>query len=298
MNYICNMNNSAFIFDYVHVVPDRQIGLHSHTKWELSHVILGEGLRTIGDMTEPITEGEVILIPPSIPHVWNFNPDTTDSNGCITNVTLLFENHTLEELATILPELKECVDKILSQKDALSYSSEVSDKIAAILYSMRVESDAKRIPHIMELLTIIADTGSTREVGHNNVRNRIMQRLENIRTFCSCNHMRDISLDEIAALIGMNKSAFCTFMKRQTGKTFSEYRNNVRLQHAVERIKFSDDNISDIAYSVGFANVTYFNRLFRAKYGCTPKSMRDELHFKNYCRKFALTNNRLQHDCP
>lgn len=287
------MNNSAFIFDYVHVVPDRQIGLHSHTKWELSHVILGEGMRTIGDTTEPITEGEIILIPPSIPHVWKFAPDVTDSNGCVTNQTLLFDSNTLEELASILPEFRECVNKILDQREALSYSGHKRDRIATLLYSMRGESNAKRIPHIMELLTIIADTDSTREVGHNNIRDRIMQRLENIRIFCSCNYMRDISLNEIAAHIGMNKSAFCTFMKRQTGKTFSEYLNGIRLERAVERIKYSEDNISDIAYAVGFANVTYFNRLFRAKYGCTPKSMRDELHFKNYCRKFALTNNRL-----
>ena len=87
-------------------------------------------------------------------------------------------------------------------------------------------------------------------------------------------YARDISLDEIARYAGMNKSAFCTFMKRHTGRTFSEYMNELRLNRAVERIKNTDESIAEIAFSVGFSNVTYFNRLFRNKYKCTPKTVR------------------------
>lgn len=58
------------MFDDVCLTPDRQIGRHSHPQWELSHVICGAGTRTIGDLTEPMTENEIILIPPNIPHEW------------------------------------------------------------------------------------------------------------------------------------------------------------------------------------------------------------------------------------
>lgn len=98
--------------------------------------------------------------------------------------------------------------------------------------------------------------------------------MENIRVFCSCNYARSISLDEIASYVGMNKSAFCTFMRRHAGKSFSEYINCYRLEKAFERLKHTDDDIAAIAYDTGFANVTYFNRLFKSKYGCTPRNVR------------------------
>lgn len=51
------MKNPAFVFDDVSVTPDRQIGLHAHRQWELSHVIVGSGTRTVGDRTGPIRQG-------------------------------------------------------------------------------------------------------------------------------------------------------------------------------------------------------------------------------------------------
>ena len=59
------MNRPGFTFDDVSVSPNRQIGHHSHPQWELYLVIY-----TIGDHAEPMEEGEIILIPPNIPHVW------------------------------------------------------------------------------------------------------------------------------------------------------------------------------------------------------------------------------------
>lgn len=270
------MDKMAFTYDDVRVTPDRQIGMHSHQQWELSHVIYGGGTRTIGDKCEPFAKGEVILLPPNIPHVWQFDPSVTDNDGCIANITIFFEDSTLDGLATLVPELRNSINKIRTQTEAISYSGTTLENIVSILYAMRDKTAEARIPEMFRLLTVISDTSCSRSVGCNNTLSRIEIRMERIRTFCACNYARDISLDEIARYAGMNKSAFCTFMKRHAGLTFSEYMNELRLNRAVERIKNTDENIAEIAFSVGFSNVTYFNRLFRTRYGCTPKTMRHE----------------------
>lgn len=72
----------------------------------------------------------------------------------------------------------------------------------------------------------------------------------------------------------MNKSAFCTFMKHCTGMTYSEYLNDMRLAKAMEMLRHTENGIAEIALDCGFQNVTYFNRLFKRKYACTPKEMR------------------------
>lgn len=127
---------------------------------------------------------------------------------------------------------------------------------------------------MLEMLLLIADTDNCPKVGRINIMTQAELRLEKIRVFCACNQERSIRLDEVASHVGMNKSAFCTFMRRHTGKTFSDYINSLRLEKAVELLKQTNNDIAEIAYSVGFNNVTYFNRLFKQKYGCSPKNMR------------------------
>lgn len=51
-------------FDHVVISPNDQIGLHKQSSWELSYIIRGEGLRTIGDRTERFRQGEIVIVVP------------------------------------------------------------------------------------------------------------------------------------------------------------------------------------------------------------------------------------------
>lgn len=269
------MKKIAFKFDDVSIVPDRQIGEHSHPQWELSYVIRGGGVRTIGDCTAAVSEGEIILIPPGIPHVWRFDSTRTDTEGNISNITVLFEPATLAALAVIIPEFNRVADKFNMWSDAMRLTGEMSSRVGSLLLSMRGLAPAARVPKMIELLLDIAAANNCIFAGHNNVLSRAERRLEKVRIYCECNYAREITLEEMAVYAGMNKSAFCTFMRRHTGMSFSKFVNNMRLEKAVDMLRHTDSIIADIAYDTGFANVTYFNRLFRAKYNCTPKSVRE-----------------------
>ena len=57
--------------------------------------------------------------------------------------------------------------------------------------------------------------------------------------------------------------------------TFTGYLNKSRLTEAARLLsENSSAAILEIAYSVGDANVSYFNKLFKEEYGCTPKVFR------------------------
>lgn len=278
------MDKTTFVFDDVSIAPAKQIGRHSHNLWELSYVLFGKGVRTIGDTTEPFRQGEIILIPPGITHVWQFDPDYTDTHGDIANISVFFDMDALAALEKIIPEYGPIFHKICSHTEALCYTGETCKHISRLLLSMRGLSAVVRIPKMFELIAAMSDTDNCRKAGRNRQLSRTEQRLENVRIYCGCNYARDIPLDEIAAYAGMNKSAFCTFMRRHMGMSFSKFLNGIRLERALEILRHTDNNISAIAYDVGFSNVTYFNRLFRARFGCTPKSARnlDDAD----CRKF------------
>jgi len=61
------------------------------------------------------------------------------------------------------------------------------------------------------------------------------------------------------------------------GTTFSEYVTGQRLAQAYRMLsdpRFLDRTITRIAFDVGFGNLSYFNRLFRRRYGATPSDVR------------------------
>jgi AraC-like DNA-binding protein len=68
------------------------------------------------------------------------------------------------------------------------------------------------------------------------------------------------------------------FEERDT--TFSQFLLNLRLAQAHRRLReprHSDRTISSIAYSLGFNDLSYFNRTFRRFYGATPSDVREEM---------------------
>ena len=61
------------------------------------------------------------------------------------------------------------------------------------------------------------------------------------------------------------------FFKRCIGVSCGDYIKSCRLEQAARRFSAGEQSILDVALSVGFHNLSYFYRAFRAKYGMTPK---------------------------
>lgn len=90
------------------------------------------------------------------------------------------------------------------------------------------------------------------------------------------NYMESISLKGIADSIHINSSYLSTLFKKEMGKSIVDYINDVRLENAAEDLQRTKDAITEIALSNGFKDVSYFTKLFRKKYGATPRQYRQE----------------------
>lgn len=78
-----------------------------------------------------------------------------------------------------------------------------------------------------------------------------------------------ISLDEAASILGYNKNYFCQKFKEQTGVTYLHYLNCLRVSRACTELK-NGHSVSEVCYTCGFENLSYFIRLFRSVMGVTP----------------------------
>ncbi len=80
----------------------------------------------------------------------------------------------------------------------------------------------------------------------------------------------NLSLDILAKHIHMNSFYFSTFFKKQTGKNFKDYLNQVRMARAMELLMTTNKKSYEIADEVGFKDYRYFNEIFSRHYGKTP----------------------------
>ena len=86
----------------------------------------------------------------------------------------------------------------------------------------------------------------------------------------------DLDLEGVVAATGANRNKVNEVLKTELGMTFTSYLNKLRLTEAARLLtEECRAAVAEIAYSVGYSNVSYFNKLFKEEYGCPPKAFRN-----------------------
>lgn len=99
-------------------------------------------------------------------------------------------------------------------------------------------------------------------------------------------HYREkIYLSEIAGMLGLSETYLSRLFKKETGERLQDYIVDVRLEHAANLLKYSEESILNIAEYVGFPSQSYMGRVFKEKYNLSPKQYQQENRPAEYFRK-------------
>lgn len=99
---------------------------------------------------------------------------------------------------------------------------------------------------------------------------------KSIEEYVELNYRQPITLKSLSKLYFINEKYLGRVLKREWGMSFHQYLNSIRLRKAVKLLKTENMTILDTALECGFANVTYFNRLFHKTFGKTPSEYRQD----------------------
>jgi AraC family transcriptional regulator len=81
-------------------------------------------------------------------------------------------------------------------------------------------------------------------------------------------------LDTLAAVAKMNRFRFAKRFRAVTGETANQYVINRRLSAAATRLASTQAPIAEIAFAVGFNDISHFDACFRSAFGCAPSVWR------------------------
>ncbi|MDO5570554.1 MAG: AraC family transcriptional regulator [Bacteroidales bacterium] len=268
------VENHSFFYINQRIDLSLEAKLHQHDAWELYFVVQGHGNRMAGDTLLPFSAGDVVLIPPSMIHKWEYDKHSADSNGYINYLMSAFSHSLVDKCIKTFPELRNRFSGINFPVEAIKFGPESSRFIRKALTDMNEMDELDRLCTMFRLLPVIFTATDYTFIGKPLRLEKDAVRMQQISAYVMAHYVHCISLDDIAHHVGMNRSAFCTYFKKQKGITFSHYLTQYRLDTACELLKNSQKLISEICYIVGFNDLPHFIRVFTHNLGVSPSKYR------------------------
>lgn len=148
----------------------------------------------------------------------------------------------------------------------------IQNLIENLLYTLLEPTQNKREIHHMTMgLLFVQLMNSTEHLTvDTSEENAVVSVLRYIET-----DYRDGSLSHIADELHYEVHFLSRLIKQKTGRTYTELLQKKRLMQAAWMLENTERNVDEIALAIGYENISYFHRIFRAEYGVSPKRYRD-----------------------
>lgn len=99
--------------------------------------------------------------------------------------------------------------------------------------------------------------------------------IQQAKNFMESEYMMGITVNELAARLGLDRSYFSNLFKQSQGKSPQQYLNEVRMRQAAAQLTEQGYTVTETAASVGYADVFAFSRMFKQYYGVPPSEYRN-----------------------
>lgn len=150
------------------------------------------------------------------------------------------------------------------------------DRILNELFKLAASSiyvrDMKIFEKLTGLLTLLMEESWHPE--KNPVSSSQKQNMQKVKEYLDQHYFDKITLDQLSELFFINKFYLTRVFKEQFGTTLNSYLLQVRITHAKQLLRFSDQTIEKIGQECGMSDANYFTRTFKRIEGITPGEYR------------------------
>ncbi len=106
------------------------------------------------------------------------------------------------------------------------------------------------------------------------ITSRTEEKIKKVKEYIEENYTSDLSREGLAASVEVHPDNLGKLFKTCTNQKLGDYIYELRIRDAAKKLVETDDNIIDIAFSVGFESLRTFNRIFPKFMGTTPEKYR------------------------
>ena len=250
---------------------------HYHPEFELTLITQGSGKRYIGNHMANFDEGDLVFLGGNLPHCWKTDP----VNKGMINAGSIVIQFTHDFLGTTFFDKPEMltIKKLFerSQQGIVFYGhtkSIICNKLKKLLHLSHFE----RLLELILIFQMLAKSDEYELLNSADTRYDFNQkdqvRLKRIYEYVEQNYQNPIEMKAVANLANLTIPSFCNYFKKTVNQTFTDFMNEYRINQAC-KLLITEKSITDICFDCGFANASYFSKVFKQIKGKSP------LQFKN-----------------
>ncbi|MEP2667554.1 MAG: AraC family transcriptional regulator [Cyclobacteriaceae bacterium] len=250
--------------------------LHQHNEIQIMWIEKSEGTLIAGDYVGRFAPGDLFVIGSHQAHVFK-NDQAYFKEGSkleASSVSIFFDENYLGNVFWQLEEMEDTMKWVSKAGRGFKLLGATKEKVTELLLRVVKQKGIDKIITFFEIIKLLTETKEIEILSViaslEKYRTNEGKRMDDILQFTLRESYRKVYIDEVAKVANLTEEAFCRYFKTRTGKTYTNFLNEVRVSHACKLLIDKDLSIQDICYQSGFTNLSNFNRAFKKITGKTP----------------------------
>lgn len=250
---------------------------HQHSEYELVFLSKGvKGRHHIGHYYHCFDDGELTFLGSHLPHYRFVNKGKLGQHKIVIQLRRDFLG------AGFLgqPEMAAIRALFERAKGGISFSGATKEKIGADLERILTLEGFDRLIELLRMFNDLAKSTEYKLLKADGFAVEVdpleKERIRKVYSYVEKHFQNNIPLEDIAAKINMTIPAFCRYIKKLTGKTFTQFVNEFRIDYASRLLVEESMTIGEISFESGFNNFSHFNKQFKAITNQSPSAFRKQ----------------------
>lgn len=252
-----------------HTHPRYRMPYHWHPECEIIRVIKGTFPLTINNQLYHLHAGNLVFIQDGMLH--GGIPEDCIYECLVFDMKLLLkDNHICQKQIEAIMNHEMLIHQNLPEND-LALAQIISDLFSAMHekytgYEFVVQGSLYLLIGFIlqkKLYSFLSPHGE--QISYR------LKQVKKVLRYIEEHYTEEITLENLAAIAGMNPKYFCRFFRQITQRTPINYLNYYRIECAKELLSTTDATITEVALSCGFNDISYFIKTFKKYTANTPK---------------------------
>ena len=267
-----------FPLDYHYVTESHsryEMPYHWHEEVEILHVLQGAFQLSIGGDIHTLRAGDVAFIASGLLH--GGTPEDCVYECVVFDMRLLLKSndHCKQYISEVLDGRVEITPHLPAGNSVTRHT------VRPMFDALRSRCDGYALITLGCLFQFVGEVYKFGEYKRRElprgVENRKMLKLKKVFELIESRYANPPTLAQLSASVGMTPKYFCRFFKDATHRTPADYIAYYRVEMACYAFAATDQNVTEIALDMGFADLNYFIRCFKKYKGVTPGRYRQTL---------------------
>ena len=249
--------------------PQYVMAFHWHVEYEMIRIRRGTFRLTLDDQEFTIRAGDLVFVSSGTLHAGI--PDACVYDCIVFDMRMLMrQDHACHPLLQRILDGEIWIDQQMPREDA-----QLNQVVDTLFDAMESKNPGYQLivqGCLYQFFGLVLQKGYYACAPAQSHRNyKKVGQLKKALSLIEENYSAPLTLDQLSAAAGMSPKYFCRFFQEMTHYTPIEYLNICRIEHACYQLITTGQSVTDVAFSCGFNDLSYFIKTFRRYKGTTPK---------------------------